>query len=145
MGGREFDWEKFQKHNGYTDEEIKIFRADPRRANAAPKLFSREIAKKCLIIEVVESHGCTAGLKPGDRLYFKALGVLDSKRSDTWCAHALGSIPAIANMAQDRYVSGLDPNGMVFNHFPCMDVGPTKSGWGLVIMKAYVVDEDEPK
>jgi len=144
MGGKEFDWEKFQRHNQYTDEELKIFKADPRRANAAPKLFSREVAKKCLIIEVVESHGCTAGLKPGDRLFFKALGILDSKRSDPWCAHALGSIPAIANMVQDRYVSGLDPNGMVFNHIPCMDVGP-KSGWGQVIMKAYVVDEEDQK
>lgn len=138
MADRGFDWEKFQKHNKYTDEEMRNFKADPRKVKAVVKLFSREIAKKNLIIEVVESHGCTAGMKPGDRLVFKALGVLDTKRSsDGWCAQALGEIGGFVNMVQDRYVSGLDPNGIIFNHFSCMDAG-SKCGWGQVIMKVYV-------
>lgn len=137
----EFDWKKFQRHNKYTDEEMKNFKADPRRATAAPKIFSREIARKYLIIEVVSSHGCTAGMKPGDRLVFKALGVLDHEKSSPWCAHALGEIPGFASMVQDRYVAGLDPNDMVYNHFSCMDAG-AKYGWGQVIMKAYVVDQE---
>ena len=143
MGSKDFDWQKFQKHNKYTDEELEIFKADPRRANAAPRLFSREVAGKYLVIEVVESHGCTAKMEVGDRLYFRGLGVLDLRKSSpTWCAHALTGIVAIANMAQDRYVAGMDPNDMVYNHIPCMDVG-AKYGWGQVIMKAYVVDEAE--
>ena len=138
MTDREFDWERFQRHNLYTDEEIRNFKADARKVKAVVKLFSREIAKKNLIIEVVKSHGCTAGMKPGDRLVFRALGVLDTKRSsDGWCAQALGEIGGFANMVQDRYVSGLDPNGIIFDHFSCMDAG-TKCGWGQVIMKVYV-------
>lgn len=138
MVDQEFDWEKFQRHNQYTDEEMRNFKADPRKVNAVMKLFSREIAKKNLIIEVVESHGCTAGMKPGDRLVFRALGLLDTKRSsDGWCTQALGEIGGFANMVQDRYVSGLDPNGMIFDHFSCMDAG-SKCGWGQVIMKVYV-------
>lgn len=142
MSDKEFDWEKFQKHNRYTDEELEIFKADPRRANAVTKLFSREIAKKYLVIEVVSSHGCIVGMKAGDRLVFKALGVLDHEKSSPWCAQALGEIPGFANMVQDRYVADLNPNDIVYNHFSCMDVGP-KCGWGQVIMKAYVVDESD--
>jgi hypothetical protein len=143
MSTKDFDWTKFQKNNKYSDEELEVFKADPRRANAAPKLFSPEVAKKCLIFEVVESHGCTARMKVGDRLFFNALGVLDLRRScPTWCAHALTGIVSIANMVQDRYVAGLDPNDMVYNHIPCMDVG-AKYGWGRVIMRAYVVDESD--
>ena len=143
MSEKKFDWDKFKAHNQYTDEELEAFKADPRRANAAPKLFSREVAKKYLVIEVVESHGCTAGMKVGDRLFFRGMGVLDLRRSSPkWCAHALTGIVAIANMAQDRYVAGMNPNDMLFNHIPCMDVG-AKHGWGQVAMKAYVIDENE--
>jgi len=140
MSTTSFDWKKFQKYYRYTDEELERFKADPRRKNAAKKIFSREIAKKYLVIEVVSSHGCSAGMKPGDRLVFKALGVLDPQKSSPWCAQALAEVPGFANMAQDRFVAGLDPNEMVFNHFSCMDVG-AEYGWGQVIMKAYVVDE----
>jgi len=140
MTEKEFDWKKFQKTMNYSDKELSNFRDDPRRATAAPKIFSREITGKSLVIEVVSSHGCSARMKAGDRLVFKALGVMDPEKSSPWCAHAMGEIAGFANMAQDRLVSGLDPNGMVYNHFSCMDVG-AKCGWGQVIMKVYVIDE----
>ncbi len=139
--GDQFDWKRFQKHLGFSDEELQTFKSDPRRARSAERLFSREVRKKDLIIEVVHSHGCTPGLKAGDRLVFAALGVMDKARSsDRFCAHALGSIPVFAAMAQDRYAAGLDPGEMIYNHFPCIDVGPRCGGWGQVIMKAYVAD-----
>lgn len=141
MGATSFNWVRFQKHYKYTDQELEKFKADPRKKKAAMKIFSREIAKKCLVIEVVSSHGCSAGMKPGDRLVFKGLGVLDIQKSSPWCAHALGEIAGFASMAQDRFVAGLNPDEMVFNHFSCMDAG-AEHGWGQVIMKASVVDED---
>ena len=137
---KEFRWDKYQKLLGYSDEEMRVFRADPHREEVSPKIFSPEMARKKMIIEVVESHGCTVGMKPGDKLVFKSLGVLDLKRSSPWCAQAFGSIAGIANMIQDRLVSGLDPNKMVYNHFSCEDVGP-RYGWGQIIMKAYVEDD----
>ena len=139
MNGWKFDWKRFQKHNKYTDEELKTFMADPRRAKAAPIIFSPVIAKKNMIIEVVKAHGCTAGLKPGDKLVFKALCVLDPQNSSPWCAQAMGEIGGIANMLQDRFAAGLDPNGCIYRYFSCMDVGP-ECGWGQVIMQAYVED-----
>jgi len=142
MAEWKFDWEKFQKHNKYTDEELETFKSDPRRANAAPLIFSPAIAKKRMVIEVVKSHGCTAGLKVGDKLVFRGLGVLDPRRSSPWCAQAMGEIPGIANMMQDRFVAGLDPNDCIYKYFSCIDVGP-ECGWGQVVMEAYVEDENE--
>jgi len=143
MSDKEFDWKRFQRHLDYSDEELENFRGDPRKARAAPKLFSREVTKKFLVFEVVKSHGCAARMKVGDRLFFRGFAILDLKRSNpTWCAHALAAIPSIANMALDRYIAGLDPDDMVYNHIPCLDVG-AEHGWGQVIMKAYVQDESE--
>jgi uncharacterized repeat protein (TIGR04076 family) len=142
MSGDDFNWKEFQKHNRYSDEELIRFQADPRKVRSAKRLFSREISKYDLIVEVVESHGCTAGMKPGDRLVFNALGLLNPKKSSFgWCAQALGEIPGFANMAQDRFVSGLDPNDMFINHFSCMDAGIC-SGWGQVVMRVSVAKTD---
>jgi uncharacterized repeat protein (TIGR04076 family) len=142
MTEKGFNWVKFQKHLGYTDMEMAQFKADPHRCRGAQKIFSREIASKLLIIEVVHSHGCSAGMKVGDLLVFKALSIMDHQRSSPWCAQALGEIGGFANMVHDRFASGLDPNEMLYNHFSCMDAG-AKFGWGQVIMKAYIIDEKD--
>jgi hypothetical protein len=144
MSEQEFNWKAFQKTLNYSDQELEVFKADPKRSAAAKKLFTREIMKKDLIIEIVESHGCSARLKPGDRLVFGALSQLDLERSSkNWCAHAMGPIPGVANMVQDRYVAGLDLNDITYNHFTCGDTGPLRNGWGQVVMKAYVVDRND--
>jgi uncharacterized repeat protein (TIGR04076 family) len=143
MKNEDFNWKRFQEHNLYTDEELKILKKDPRKSRGIEKLFSREVAKKYYIVEVVRSHGCTAGMRVGDRLIFRALGVLVPEKSSPWCAQAMGEIGGFANMVQDRFVSGLDPNDMIFDHFSCLDAGVRCGGWGQVIMRAYVVDESE--
>ena len=143
MSEREFNWKAFQKHLGYTDEELEVFKADPKRSAAAKRMFHPDIMKKDLILEVVESHGCSAGMKPGDKMVFTAMAIMDPQRSNApWCAHAMGAIPGIANMAQDRFAAGLDPNGMIYDHFNCSDVGPMRHGWGQIVMKAYVQDRE---
>ena len=143
MQDGQFNWKAFQKRLGYSDEEIEVFKADPKRSAAAQRMFHPDIMKKDLIIEVVESHGCSAGMKPGDKMIFTAMAVMDPQRSNApWCAHAMGAIPGIVNMAQDRFVAGLDPNGMVYDHFNCADVGPMRHGWGQIVMKAYVQDRE---
>ena len=140
MGEKEFNWKAYQKFMGYTDEEMRVFRADPRKAEGVQKLFSREITNKNMVIEVVKSHGCSVGMKPGDRLVFKSLAILDLDNSSPWCAQAMGAIPGAANLIQDRFVSGLDPNGGIYKHLSCEDVGLECGGWGQVKMKVYVED-----
>ena len=140
MSDKDFDWKVLQEHLQYTDEEMEAFRADPWKAALAQKIFSDELQKKYLVVEVVSSHGCSAGMKPGDRLFFRGLSMLDNEKSSPWCVHALGYIWGYANMVHDRFVHDLDPNDMVYKHFSCSDTG-AKFGMGQVIMKAYVKEE----
>jgi uncharacterized repeat protein (TIGR04076 family) len=143
MPEKNVDWKAIQKHFQYTDEELETLRAHPKWSKLAPEVFSEEFQKKYLVVEVVSSHGCAAGMRPGDRLLFKGLSLLDNERSSPWCVHALGNIWGFANMVHDRFVHGLDPNNMVYNHFSCADTGLRFGGMGLVIMKACVLDEGD--
>ena len=59
-------WKKFQDIQGYTDEEMVIFRSNPEYVKImeyAPKFITHRI-----IVEVVEAHNCAAGHKAGDRI-----------------------------------------------------------------------------
>src|SRR3972149_2701940 len=66
-------WKMLQKHLGYTDEEMKIFRADPRNEDALSK--TALMLNKTIVAEVIESHGCDSGHRAGDKFYFDGRGV----------------------------------------------------------------------
>jgi len=144
MSSEGFDWKFLQQWVKFTDEELEIFKSDPRRAKAAQRMMgSPGFEKKWLIVEVVSSENCRAKLKPGDRLLFKACSVLDLKRSAPWCIMAMANIDIVAGISHDRWVSGLDLKELSFDHLSCVDCGVKDGGRGRVAMKAYVKDEDE--
>ena len=136
-----FDWKGFQKHMGYSDEELNALKNNPKKSEYVQQLCSPEVLDKYLVAEIVESHGCVRGMKPGDRIYFKGMSLLDPERSDPWC-------PYIANLnwwvrdVFDLYKEGLDPNSLYVNYSGCMDVGP-ENGLGRVAYKVFVVDKSE--
>ena len=66
-------WKMVQKHLCYTDEEMTIFRADPRNEDTLSK--TALMLNKTIIAEVIESHGCDSGHKAGDKFYFDGRGV----------------------------------------------------------------------
>lgn len=134
-------WKGIQQHLGLTDEEFAEWRKDPKRRRYAPLMGAPEIQNKTLVIEVVDSHGCMAGMKVGDKLYFtQACGRYDAKRSSPWCSYALTHLMGITNSFHVLYFAGKDPNSTYWDHFSCADCG-SKYGWGQVIMKSYVIDE----
>jgi len=144
MSAENFDWKEFQKQTGIQDAELEIIKSDPRRAKVAERtLGSPEFQKKYLIIEVVKSDGCAAGLKVGDSLYFKGCSVLDLEKSGPWCNLAFGNFDMLATLCHERWVAGLDLDDLHFNHIPCVDTGVRGGGWGQVVMKGYVKDESE--
>ena len=136
-----FDWKGFQKHNGYSDAELKAIKNDPARSNFVQRICSPDMQDKYLICEIVESHGCTSGMKPGDRLYFKGMSVIDGKRSDPWCPYIVNPYWFTAG-ARNLVRQGLDPNSFYVNFSGCMDVGP-EHGLGRVVYKVTVVDKSE--
>ena len=139
--GEEFDWKRFQEHMGYSDEELNALKNDPKKSEHVQKICSPEIQDKYLIAEVVESHGCIAGMKPGDRLYFKGMSVLDPERSDPWCPYIVNTYWFTSGM-RNLAKHGLDPNSMYVNYSGCMDVGP-ENGLGRVVYKIFAVDKSE--
>jgi hypothetical protein len=49
-------WGFFQNHLGYTDEEMKTFKEDPKNEEILSK--SVELMNKTIVVEVIASHGC---------------------------------------------------------------------------------------
>jgi hypothetical protein len=132
-GNKHFNWEKFQKALGYTDEEMATFKADPQRRRAAEAVI--EANRKTVVAEVVQSHGCAAGYKCGDKIEITAAGLV---KTQNVCIFALAPMTVHAAMAYDRIMEGLDPNGMWFNHFSCQDAGFCNGSWGQVAFKVTV-------
>jgi len=135
-------WKRFQKHMGYTDEELEMFRSDPEKVKMVTE---RPDFVKCNVIaEVIESHGCHAGHQVGDKFVMTAGGQLISDECPKrMCLFALGpvsnSLPAIF----ERILAGTDPNHERSQIVQCTDVGLDKGGWGKIIMKVYVEEQKE--
>ncbi len=133
-------WKMLQTHLGYTDEEMAIFRANPRNEYALSK--TALMLSKTIVAEVIESHGCDASHKPGDKFYFDGRGVslLTKLGPSRVCIFALHSV-ALAMLALGELMyAGVDPNTMRFNRFGCADVGVRCGGWGHIVMEVRVED-----
>jgi uncharacterized repeat protein (TIGR04076 family) len=144
MGIRDVAWSaikwKFIKNRlGYNDEEMKIFRENPRNEdvlNIAP-----EVQKKTIIVEVVDSHGCNSQHKVGDEFYFDGAGNLLTKLCPKRiCVYALNAITMQIFTAGELICAGVDPNEMRFKRAACFDVGLECGGWGRIAMEIRVED-----
>jgi uncharacterized repeat protein (TIGR04076 family) len=81
-------WKIMKERLGYTDEEMKVFRENPRNEDVLSKVPA--LMNKTIILEVVESHGCNSQHKVGDRLYFDGAGNLITKHCpNKICIYAL--------------------------------------------------------
>lgn len=140
--GEEIDWAKFQKHMDLSDEELEVWKTDPKKKVTGPQMCAWETQRNWLIIEVVYSHGCGNGLRVGDRLCFEGMGCLDPTRSSRWCPHAMGWISGWTDGMHNLVFNGIDPAKFYPQTFSCGD-STQKYGWGQVIFKAYVVTREE--
>jgi len=130
-------WRRFQTHMGYTDEEMKLFKSDPQKVKMVTQ--TPEFVKSRVIAEVIESHGCHAQHKVGDRFVMTAGGQLIAEQSPTRiCMFALGPVSHVLPSIYERLMSKSDPKGEQFNIIQCTDVGLDKGGWGKILMKVYI-------
>jgi uncharacterized repeat protein (TIGR04076 family) len=134
-------WNRFQKHMGYTDEDMKIFRSDPKKVRMVTE--TPEFVKCRVIAEVIESHGCHAQHKVGDRFVMTAGGQLITETCPKrMCMFALGPVSNQLPAIYERLVSKSDPEFRDFNIVQCTDVDLANGGWGKILMKVYV---EKPK
>ncbi len=130
-------WRRFQKNMGYTDKEMEIFRSDPEKVKMVTQ--TPEFAKCKVIAEVIESHGCHAGHKVGDRFVMTPGGQLIAEESPKrMCMFALGPVSNTLSAIYERLISKSDPNFERSQIVQCMDVGLDKGGWGKILMKVYL-------
>jgi uncharacterized repeat protein (TIGR04076 family) len=126
-------------HLGYSDEEMRIFQADPRNEDALCK--TAPMLNKTIVVEVMESHGCDSGHKAGDKFYFDGRGVsLLTRLGLGICIFALHAVALAMPALAELFYAGVDPNQMRFRRFGCPDVSVQCGGWGHIVMEIRVED-----
>ncbi len=132
-------WDFMQKHLGYNDEEMKLFRADPKNEHIMG--LSPALMNKTIVFEVVKSEGCNTHHKVGDKFYFDGAGNLITKLSPKRiCIYALNTMPALIFTMNELFYAGVDPNEIRFKRVSCFDVGVRCGGWGQVALEMRVED-----
>lgn len=140
--GNDAIWQVMKTHLGYTDEEMKAFREDPKNEDVISK--APALLNKTIVIEVVESHGCNSQHKVGDKFYFDGAGNLLTKRCPKKvCIYALNAATGMIFAANELFYAGVDPNEMRFKRAGCFDVGVQCGGWGRVVLELSVQDRKE--
>jgi uncharacterized repeat protein (TIGR04076 family) len=130
-------WRRFQKHMGYTDQELAVFRSDPEKVKMVTG--TPEFVKARVVAEVVESHGCHARHQVGDKFIITAGGqLLADECPRRMCLFALGPVSQQLPAIYERLISKSDPLYERFTIVQCTDVGLDKGGWGKILMKVYV-------
>ena len=132
-------WKIVQKHLGYTDEEMEMFRENPRNEDVLAK--SSILMNKAIILEVVESHGCNSRHKVGDKFFFDGAGnLLTELCPKKVCGYSLSSALMMVFTANEMIFAGVDPNEIRFKRAGCFDVGLQCGGWGRIVLELKVED-----
>ena len=129
----------FQQHLGYDDEEMALFKEDPKNL----KVLSRSPAlmEKTIVVEIVESHGCNSHHKPGDTFYFDGAGNLITKLNPKrLCIFALQPLAGMIYGLHELFYAGIDNPRAVFSRAGCFDVGVKCGGWGHIVMEVRMED-----
>lgn len=135
-------WNFFQNHLGYSDEEMKLFRENPRNEEVLSK--GVDLMKKTIVAEVVESHGCNSQHKVGDRFYLDGSGNLISKLCPSrMCVYAVNVIAPAVQAFNELFYAGVDPNEMRFKRAACFDVGVRCGGWGRIVLEFSMEDRKQ--
>lgn len=132
-------WKFVQQHLGYDDEELALFRNNPKNVEILSK--APALMQKTIVAEVVASHGCNSRHLVGDRLYFDGAGNLITKLNPKRiCIHALSALSGPIYVANELFYAGVDPNEMRLNRVGCFDVGVRCGGWGHIVLALRVED-----
>jgi uncharacterized repeat protein (TIGR04076 family) len=130
-------WRRFQKHMEYTDAEMQVFKSDPLKVKMVTQ--TPDFVKCRVVAEVIESHGCHAKHKVGDKFVMTPGGqLIEDECPRNMCISALSEISKVMPAIYERLISKSDPNLQRCDIVQCPDVGLDKGGWGKILMKVYV-------
>lgn len=138
----ESEWQLIQKHLGYTDRDMKLFRRNPRNKDVLSKVAA--LMDKTIIAEVVASSGCNTHHQVGDKFFFDGAGNLISSLSPKRiCIYALASVAPLIHTSNELLYAGIDPNEMRFKRAGCYDVGVECGGWGHIVLELHVEERQK--
>ena len=130
-------WALMQERLGYSDEEMALFRANPRNEDVLSK--ADQLIGKTMVAEVIESHGCNSQHRVGDKFYIDGAGNLISKRCPKrMCLFAMLPLAMLGFATHELIYAGIDPNDMRFKRLGCNDVGLKCGGWGRIVMELKI-------
>jgi uncharacterized repeat protein (TIGR04076 family) len=141
MGEKDMDMgkflPKFQKKMGYTDEEMAIWSSFPVYQEMIR--HSDNFMQSRIIAEVIEARACMAGHEVGQKIVMDGNGVLlRDECPKKICSMLLGPMASFIPMVMQTFKDNVDPNGIIFPRFRCLDLGVERGGWGLVLCSLYV-------
>lgn len=132
-------WKFFQKHLDYSDEEMELFRRNPKNVDILSK--APGLMQKTIVAEVIDSHGCNSQHRVGDKFYFDGSGNYLSKMNPKrTCIYALSALAGPIYVANELFYAGVNPNEMRFNRVGCFDVGVRCGGWGRIVLELRMED-----
>jgi uncharacterized repeat protein (TIGR04076 family) len=138
----EATWEFMQQHLGFTDEEMELFRNNPKNADIISRI--PDLMSKTIIAEVIASHGCNSKHQVGDKFYFDGAGNLITKLNPKRiCIHALSALSGPIYVANELFYAGIDPNEMRLTRVGCFDVGIRCGGWGHIALELKIEDRQK--
>jgi uncharacterized repeat protein (TIGR04076 family) len=135
-------WRGAQKHLGFTDDELRIFRSNPAHKKAMEN--APGFATMQMVVEVVEAHNCAAGYKAGDRFVIDSEGLLVTESCpQRLCVGAIFSFkPLVDRMWQAFFDNSAE---ILHDTVRCPDVGVEKGGAGTVTMRIHAEPKDGRK
>ncbi len=132
-------WAFMKNHLDYDDEQMKLFRQDPK--NELVLSLAPQLSKKTIVVEVIESSGCNSQHKVGTKFYLDGAGNYITKLCPKkMCAFLTNSISGIVFGIHEIFYAGVDPKKIKFNRTGCSDVGVQCGGWGRVVVEVTVQD-----
>ena len=133
-------WRKFQEHLGYTDEEMDIYRSNPKKIKAME--VAKNFATHNLIIDVIEAHNCGMGYKAGDKFAVDGGGalILDQCPSRLCIAAITAFKPLVDRMWQAFYDGKTE---VLHDTVHCPDVGVREGGWGMITMRVRSIEKEK--
>jgi len=126
---------------GYTDEEMEIFKSNPEKVKMVTE--TPGFVKSRIVAEVIESQGCHAQHKVGDKFVMNGNGCLINEECPKiMCMFALGPVSRVLPVIYERLITKSDPDFKRSDIVQCTDIGLDKGGWGKVLMKVYLEKSD---
>jgi uncharacterized repeat protein (TIGR04076 family) len=132
-------WKVMKERLGYTDEEMKTFKDNPRNEEVISK--APALLNKTIVVEVVAAQGCNSQHRIGDKFYFDGAGnLLTTRCPKKVCIYALSASASMIFAVGELFLAGVDPNEMRFRRAACFDIGVQCGGWGRIVLELSARD-----